>query len=155
MYQTSGEPRVDLFRLLVALGIRMRSLMDRRLAADGLTTQQAVVLTLVETAEEPLSVADVSRALGTSHQNTRQIVAALTRKGLVTAVPDARDRRSRCLALTPGVSRIFAGREAGDRAAVGGWTATLDDNEVDVLVDLLARLLNAPDPVAEAAPGAM
>lgn len=141
MHQTSGDNRVDLFRLLVALGIRMRALMDRRLAPDGLTTQQAVVLTVVETADEPLCIADVSRLLGTSHQNMRQIVAVLVRKGLLTAEPDDRDRRSLRLALTPRVADVFDGREVDDRAAVREWTAALDDGEVAKAVALLSRLL--------------
>jgi DNA-binding MarR family transcriptional regulator len=141
MYQSSGDDRVDLFRLLVALGIRMRSLMDRQLAPDGLTTQQAVVLTMVETADRPLSVADVSRLLGTTHQNTRQIVEALIRKGLLTAELDERDRRSRRLALTARVAEVFEGRDADDRRAVREWTAALDDEQAALAVELLSRLL--------------
>jgi DNA-binding MarR family transcriptional regulator len=141
MYQGSGDDRVDLFRLLVALGIRMRSLMDRQLAPDGLTTQQAVVLTMVETADRPLSVADVSRLLGTTHQNTRQIVEALIRKGLLTAELDERDRRSRRLALTSRVAEVFEGRDADDRRTVREWTAALDDEQAALAVELLARLL--------------
>jgi DNA-binding MarR family transcriptional regulator len=143
MYQSSGDDRVDLFRLLVALGIRMRSLMDRQLAPDGLTTQQAVVLTMVETADRPLSVADVSRLLGTTHQNTRQIVEALIRKGLLTAELDERDRRSRRLALTAQVAEVFDGRDADDRRAVREWTAALDDEQAALAVALLSRLLPA------------
>jgi DNA-binding MarR family transcriptional regulator len=141
MYQSSGDDRVDLFRLLVALGIRMRSLMDRQLAPDGLTTQQAVVLTMVETADRPLSVADVSRLLGTTHQNTRQLVEALIRKGLLTAELDERDRRSRRLSLTARVAEVFEGRDADDRRAVREWTAALDDEQAALAVELLSRLL--------------
>ncbi len=140
MHQSSGDDRVDLFRLLVVLGIRMRSRMDRRLAEVSLTTQQAAVLTTVETADQPPSVADVSRFLGTTHQNTRQIVEALERKGLMVIEPDDNDRRRRLLYLSPAVAERFRDREAGDRQAVAEWTAALDDQQVRTAVRLLDQL---------------
>jgi DNA-binding MarR family transcriptional regulator len=148
MYKTSGDDRVDLFRLLVALGIRMRAQMDRRLSVIGLTTQQAAVLTFLETSDAALNVRDVSRLLGTTHQNARQIVAALERKGLLVDEPDPDDRRARRLRLTAAVAETFAGREAQDRAAVREWTRCLDDAEVARAVALLGRLLDGGGTVA-------
>jgi DNA-binding MarR family transcriptional regulator len=141
MVQSSGDDRVDLFRLLVALGIRMRSRMDRRLAEVGLTTQQAAVVTIVEAAEDPPSIEDVRRVLGTTHQNTRQIVESLRRKRLLVVEPDPDDRRARRLIVGPALASTFAAREASDREAVRAWTAALDDDEAAVVVRLLARLV--------------
>lgn len=140
MVQSSGDDRVDLFRLLVALGIRMRSRMDRRLAEVGLTTQQAVVLTVVETADHSPTISDVQRVLGTTHQNARQLVEVLERKGLLLVDQDPHDRRAKRLRPGPAVAATFGRREDGDRAAVREWTSALDDDEAAVLVRLLARL---------------
>ena len=45
---TAQAERVRLFRLLLATAARMRAAMDRGLAADGITTQQAALLQCVQ-----------------------------------------------------------------------------------------------------------
>lgn len=139
--QTSSDPRVELFRSVVAIGMRMRSAMDRRLAPAGLTTQQAAVLTIAEGFPSPPTLGDVSRILGTSHQNTRQIADALVRKGLLEITVDEHDRRARRLVPTATIATVFADRDADDRAAVAGWTRALSDDEVEIAVALLGRVL--------------
>lgn len=133
-------PAIQLFRLLVTLGPRLRTRMDQRLAEVGLSTQQAMVLTLVGSAPEPPSLGEVAGQLGTSHQNVRQVVDVLVRKGLVTVLPDPRDRRARRLRATEEVSRLFEAREAEDHAEVRRWLGALSDAEIALAVDLLLRL---------------
>lgn len=142
-------PAIQLFRLLVALGMRMRTRMDRRLAEIGLTTQQATVLTLVESAAEPPSLGEVARQIGTSHQNVRQLVDALARKGLVEVLPDARDRRTRRLRSTAELSRLFEAREPEDQAAILRWLGALSEPEMEVAVGLLLRVALDPRPEEE------
>lgn len=139
--QAPPDPRVELFRALLALGMRMRSAMDRRLAPSGLTTQQAAVLTIAEGFPSPPTLGEVSRLLGTSHQNTRQICDALERKGLLEIRVDEHDRRARRLVPTAAVAEVFADRDADDRAAVRRWTRALEDDEAALVVDLLGRVL--------------
>lgn len=140
-------PAIQLFRLLVTLGLRMRTQMDQRLAEIGLSTQQATVLTLVGSAPEPPLLGEVARQMGTSHQNVRQLVDVLVRKGLIEVVLDPRDRRARRLRSTAEVSRLFESREAEDHAEVRRWLGALSDAEMELAVSLLLRL--TADPVEE------
>lgn len=133
-------PAIQLFRLLVALGLRLRTKMDQRLAEVGLTTQQAAVLTLVAAAPGAPTLGEVGRQLGTSHQNVRQVVDVLVRKGLLEVIPDPHDRRARRLRSTAEVSRLFAGREAEDEAEVRRWLGALSEDEMRVAVGLLMRV---------------
>lgn len=141
-------PAIQLFRLLVTLGLRMRTRMDLRLAEVGLSTQQATVLTLVESAPEPPTLGDVARQLGTSHQNVRQLVDVLVRKGLLEVVADPRDRRARRLRSTAEVARVFDAREADDHAEVRRWLGALSDAEMEQAVGLLTRLTDDAEPDA-------
>ena len=50
---------------------RLRYLMDERMRADGLTTQQAALLTVVIALGRP-SLTEAAAALGTTHQNVAQ-----------------------------------------------------------------------------------
>jgi DNA-binding MarR family transcriptional regulator len=147
--------RVILFRTVTALAGQLRARMDRRLRAAGITSQQAAVLALASTPPPPTQ-GEVARLLGVTHQNVRQIMASLIRKGLLTVHSDAADRRAKRLVPTRHVARLFGRRNPGDFAAVAEWFAVLDDREVASVVDQLGRVLSAlssgSDPEAATAP---
>lgn len=132
---------VQLFRTIIALASHLRARMDQRLAAIGLTTQQAAVLSVVESADEPPSLGDVAALLGSSHQNARQIVAALERKGLLEVAVDTTDRRARRLRVTPAVSALFTVRDLSDHHEVERWLGVLSEDEQRLAVALLHRVL--------------
>lgn len=132
---------VQLFRLITTLAAHLRVRMDHRLAAIGLTTQQAAVLSVVEAAAEPPTLGEVASLLGSSHQNARQIAAALHRKGLLEIAVDPRDRRARRLMVTPAVAALFAGRDPSDHLAVEQWMSALSNEEQTQAVQLLRRVL--------------
>lgn len=139
----------QLFRLLLTVGNHLRSRMDARLAPTGLTTQQATALTIVDHADPPLTLGALARAMGSSHQNVRQIVAALERKGFVHVDVDPSDRRARRLTTTTSVAALFGPRDAADHAEAAGWLAVLSDDEQAIAVSLLARVLDhlvTPEP---------
>jgi len=132
--------RIQAFRLLVVTGSAMRGRLDRALAPAGITAQQAAMLQLIESMPEPPTLSQVAAAMRMTHQNVKQIAAALERKGFLAIVPDAADRRARRLTLTAKHRRFWKQRNPADFANVEQWTAALDDGEVATLVDLLGRL---------------
>ncbi len=139
--ELAPTPGVALFRTVIVLSSHLRTRMDQRLAAIGLTTQQAAVLTVVESSEGPPTLGDVAAQLGSSHQNARQIVAALERKGLLEVVVDVKDRRVRRLSVTPAVEELFSGRNLADHQEVDLWLSALSADEQQLVVSLLERVL--------------
>jgi DNA-binding MarR family transcriptional regulator len=135
------EPPVQLFRVVVTLATHLRTRMDQRLAEVDLTTAQASVLTFVSASEQPPTLGDTARSLGTSHQNARQVVAALERKGMIEVRPDAADGRVRRLAVTPRVAEAFAERDLADHHEVAQWLSPLTEEEQREAVSLLGRVL--------------
>lgn len=115
--------------------------MDQRLAAVDLTTQQAAVLSVVDAATEPPTLGRVAELLGSSHQNARQIVTALERKGLLEVTVDPSDRRARRLRVTPSADRLFATRDPSDHREVGLWLGALSEEEQRQIVAMLRRVL--------------
>lgn len=132
--------RIRAFRLLIGTAQSMRALLDRDLAPAGVTTQQAAMASFIESRAEPPRISDVAGAMNMSHQNVKQIAAALERKGFVEIVPDDEDRRARRLVLTAEHRRFWRRRNARDFANVARWTAPLSDDEVATLLGLLARV---------------
>ena len=138
------QPPVRAFRTMLLLAQRLRFLMDERLRPDGLTTQQAALLTVVVAFGEP-SLGEAATALGTSHQNAAQLVAALQRKGLLEVLPDPTDGRRRRLVVTEESARYWAGRDEDDAAAVAQWFSALSTEELDLLCTLAGRVLGGID----------
>jgi DNA-binding MarR family transcriptional regulator len=145
-----AQPPVQLFRLVITLATHLRTRMDQRLAEVGLTIAQAGVLTFVSASERPPTLGDTARSLGTSHQNARQVVAALERKGMIEVRPDPADGRVRRLAVTARVAETFADRDLADRGEVSRWLSALTEDEQRQAVSLLNRVLR--DLVEDPAP---
>lgn len=143
-------PAVRAFRAVLLLAQRLRYRMDERLRPDGLTTQQAALLTVViALGSPPLGAA--AAALGTTHQNAAQLVAALERKGLLAVEADPADRRRKRLVATDANGRYWRERDAGDEAAVASWFGALSAAELSTLGNLLLKVLGQAGEQAGAA----
>jgi len=110
--------------------------------ADGLTTQQAALLTAVTALDGP-SLSQAAAALGTSHQNVAQLVASLERKGFLRVEQDPGDARRKRLVSTEANLRYWRERDAGDHAAVAEWFDALGPGELSAFVRLTEKTLGA------------
>lgn len=145
--------RVLLVRSLIAAASMLRGRLDRAMAPSGVTTQQAALLQFVDAQAQPPTLGTVAAGLGMTHQNAKQIAAALERKGLLAIAVDPADRRARRLQPTDAMRALWAERNPGDFARVEDWTATLAADEVHQAVALLQRLISglaADAPAADA-----
>jgi DNA-binding MarR family transcriptional regulator len=133
---------VEAFQAVLGLALQLRNRMDGRLRPDGLTTQQAALLTAVEHLQRP-SLSEAAAFLGSSHQNIAQLVASLERKGMLTTNPDPADRRRRVLHTTTVNADYWRARNAADHAAVADWFSVLSDGELSMFRAMAVRLLRA------------
>ncbi len=133
-------PSIRAFRTTLMLAQKLRYAMDERLRADGLTTQQAALITVVTAMGKP-SLAEAAAALGSTHQNVAQIVAALVRKELLQVEPDPADRRRKLLSATNHSTAYWRERDAGDFAAVADWFGDLTPAELETFCDLSDRVI--------------
>jgi DNA-binding MarR family transcriptional regulator len=132
--------RLRLVRLVIVLAAHLRTAVDRQLAPDGLTTQQAAVVTVVRALGAP-SLRDVARALSTTPQNVRQLVGPLVRKGFVRLRDDPADGRVKRLRSTAKCARYWAARDDRDHAELLALLADLPREEVERAVATLGRVL--------------
>lgn len=130
--------RIRSFRALVLVTNALRAMLDQRLAADDLTTQQAAVLTAAKAVP---SIKECAEVLSTSHQNVKQIALALERKGFLRIVPDEADGRVKRLVTTKKNDRYWARRNPDDHAAVLEALEDLSPAEARELLRLLGKVL--------------
>ncbi len=133
--------RIRTFRLVLVLAQALRTLMDQLLQPDGLTTQQAALITVARALRGP-SLSQAAAALGTTHQNVKQLARALERKGFLRLVPNEADGRSRRLVATAKSARYWRRRSAGDQRRVLEWFSVLSEKEARTLFRLLMNLAN-------------
>lgn len=138
------DPPVRAFRAVLLLAHRLRTLMDERLRPDGLTTQQAALLTVVAGLGRP-SLGEVATVMGTTHQNVAQLVSALQRKGMLQVERDPADHRRRRLLVTGDSRSYWQERDSADRAAVAAWFEALSEHELATLCGLVERVLRHTD----------
>jgi DNA-binding MarR family transcriptional regulator len=134
-----GAVRVRTFRLIVLVAQELRTLMDQLLRADSLTTQQAAMITVVDLLGTP-SLSQAAAALGTTHQNARQLVDALERKGFLRISADQADARVRRLRTTARSTSYWRDRSAADQQQVLDWFGDLTPAEAQTLFALLAKV---------------
>jgi DNA-binding MarR family transcriptional regulator len=134
-----GAVRVRTFRLIVVVAQELRTLMDQLLRADGLTTQQAALITVVDLLGTP-SLSQAATALGTTHQNARQLADALERKGFLQISADQADARVRRLSTTAKSDSYWRDRSAADQQQVLDWFSDLTPAEAQTLFELLAKV---------------
>ena len=111
------EDRTFVFGSLFVVANRLETLLDRAFSAYGITSKQWLLLITIQSLfAEPPSVSQVASAMGSSHQNVKQIAINLERNGFLKLEKDARDARSTRLILTD-VCWAFAEetRQAGEQ----------------------------------------
>lgn len=131
--------QIRVFRLLHHLGQQLHFLADHMYREDGITSQQAMLLSVVSALGEP-SLTQTAAAFATSHQNVKQIANALVRKGFLETRPDPEDARVSRLVATSKSRRYFAARDHDDFERVGRWFSALSKKEIVELQDLLLTL---------------
>jgi DNA-binding MarR family transcriptional regulator len=139
--QAAGDAAeaVRCFRLIAYVAQRLRYRLDQHLREDGLTTQQGFLLTIVRSHGRP-TLGEVAKAMSTTHQNAKQVAAALERKGMLTIIPDEGDQRVKRLVATKAGRRGWVSRNREDFAAVGSWFASLSAKQRQDLASLLSMV---------------
>lgn len=92
---------------------------------------------------EGVTMSELSRMLLVSNGNTTAIVDRLEADGLVRRMPQDTDRRTIRVTLTPDGLAAFESLATGHGAEVDRLFATLTENELDLLTDILKRLGSA------------
>ena len=79
----------------------LETLLDRAFLEYGITTKQFLMLITIQSLfETPPTMQETARAMGTSHQNVKQIALNLERKGFLKLTKDESDARVTRLAPT-------------------------------------------------------
>ena len=141
---------VRIFRVVLLAAQQLRYVMDRRLAEDSLTTQQAMLLSVLDLLGGSATLGEVAEKLAMTHQNVKQLAQSLAAKGFAEIEVDADDRRARRVRPTAQSRRFWKRRERGDHAAIEELMRDFSPEELAILSRLLTKLTQAAAPVCRA-----
>lgn len=67
---------------------------------EEITWKQFFAIICINLCKEPPTIRELSEIMASSHQNVKQILLKLEKKGFVEMIPDDRDRRKQRIAVT-------------------------------------------------------
>jgi DNA-binding MarR family transcriptional regulator len=126
--------------LLFHIGRELRTALDRRLEAHGLTSQQAGLLLLSRLLREPNPIRMAAR-LGTDTAGMTRLIDRLEAKGLVARKISPDDRRSIVVVLGPRSKHVLPRLVPTFKTVETGLLDGFDASEVRQLNSMLRRLL--------------
>ncbi|MEV0265493.1 MarR family winged helix-turn-helix transcriptional regulator [Streptomyces sp. NPDC050617] len=134
--------------LLNRAAARGRRLVSEALAQDGLRMPHHAVLSAVADLG-PVAQAELGRSTGFDPKDMVGFLNDLEAAGLITRAPDPKDRRKNAIAITPaGRRRLIRLARLGDEANEA-LLAPLSVTERELLLALLARVVEAEADAAE------
>jgi DNA-binding MarR family transcriptional regulator len=118
------KDRQFVFGSIHIIANKKETLMERELKEHGITFKQWFLMAVIRHSfEEPPTLNETAKAMGSSHQNVKKIAVNLETKGFLTLEKDKRDSRVTRIHLTKESDKLAASTEA--KAAV--FTSTLFD----------------------------
>lgn len=89
------------FGALFVVANKMDTLLERTLSKHNVTSKQwFLLLVLFNLFEKPPTIKEVSKEIGSSHQNIKQVALKLEEKGMLKLEKDKKDLRATRLILT-------------------------------------------------------
>lgn len=87
-----------LIGLISAFENRFQAMADK--AMEEISWKQFFAVICVNLCRESPTINELSEIMGSSHQNVKQILLKLEKKGFISFVPDAKDKRKQLIVLT-------------------------------------------------------
>ena len=89
------------FGSVLVIANRMDTLLERELKEYAITTKQWLLIVVLDNSfDNPPTIKEVAKEMGSSHQNVKQVALKLEQKGLLILEKDKRDTRATRLKLT-------------------------------------------------------
>ncbi|WP_231844809.1 MarR family transcriptional regulator [Methanocella arvoryzae] len=120
---------------------RWRYYIEKELEPDGITAKQWLMLIVIGAGfRHAPSIQEVADAMSTTHQNVKQVAAAMERRGFMTLERDPENRRIIRLKVTQKCHDLFRNRDEHDKQAMLRMFEGLDDEEMKALFNIVAKL---------------
>ncbi|MCB1191916.1 MAG: hypothetical protein H7A23_04720 [Leptospiraceae bacterium] len=139
------------FGALFFVANRLETLIDRYLAKYHLTTKQFFLsLVLIQNQKPALTLGQVSRLMGTTRQNVKQLALKLEKRGFCKITPDLEDKRILRLSITKKNSDFWNQIDEENVKFLNTVFQDMDDEILEYLAKGLKSLFQTIEKMEEA-----
>jgi len=136
-----NDDRRFIFGSLFMIAGKLQTLLDRELAGHQMTSRQWFLSCVIDNLfDSPPTLNEVAAAMGSSHQNVKQVALKLQEKGFLKMTRDSRDARAIRLELTKKSSSFWEARQEQAEKFMENLFEGLSAREVSAMGKGLAKL---------------
>jgi len=123
----------------------LKAILEQRLQEEtGMLLADNEALLSIGHSDEPLRMSDIADRLVLSPGGATKVIDRLEQMGCVMRHPDPSDRRATVLELTEaGREAVGRNRSIIDAGLKAVWADHVSDEEAQILVDVMARVMHA------------
>lgn len=127
-----------LIGIMNAFNNRFQAAGDR--CFEEISWKQCFVLNCIRLFRNPPTLKEVSKLVGSSHQNIKQLVLKLEKCGYVKIVPDEKDGRKQRIILTDLVEKIDEKYSKMSNGMMNDIFKGIDDDALQITINTLIHL---------------
>ena len=105
-----------------------------------LSWKQVFAIVCIDMCREAPTLRELSMVMGSSHQNVKQILLKLEKKGFVEMQTDEKDRRKQRIFLTEKAREFSASHDAQSQQIVSRIFAGIPEEELDVTIQTILHM---------------
>ncbi|MBO5153612.1 MAG: winged helix DNA-binding protein [Eubacterium sp.] len=102
--------------------------------------KQVFAIVCIDMCREAPTLRELSQVMGSSHQNVKQILLKLEKKGFVEMRMDEKDRRKQRIFLTQKAREFSASHDAQSQQIVSRIFAGIPEEELDVTIQTILHM---------------
>ena len=142
-YDVGARLDMEKYILVVLFLVQQRwgYIIGKELASDQITTKQWLMMIVLANAfQSPPSMQEVADAMSTTHQNVKQLATRLEARGFLNIERDPKNKRILRLKVTQECSQFWEKRTPEDIKSINSLFQGLEDGEVKILFEIMAKL---------------
>ena len=105
-----------------------------------LSWKQVFAIVCIDMCREAPTLRELSLVMGSSHQNVKQILLNMEKKGFVEMKTDEKDRRKQRIFLTEKAREFSASHDAQSQQIVGKIFAGIPEEKLDVTIQTILHM---------------
>ncbi|KJS22307.1 MAG: hypothetical protein VR72_06405 [Clostridiaceae bacterium BRH_c20a] len=135
------EKQKLIFGSIFLLSNKLQVIMDRDLARYDLTAKQWFLTAIMEEFfNSPPTLSELAEAMGSTHQNVKQIALKLQKRDLLEMQKDEKDRRATRLKLTEKSYAFWDKRQEQSKSFLNEFFEDLSEEELNIMCYGLNKL---------------
>ena len=132
------ETSYFLLGLLSAFDNRFQAIADKMIGE--ISWKQFFAIICINLCKESPTIKELAEIMGSSHQNVKQILLKLEKKGFVAVVADKTDRRKQRVLLTEQCMRFCAENDVQSARAVTAMFQGISEEQLGITIQTIVQM---------------